>query len=110
MTTRMMSTIVSWQDRYLELVKRIEAPLLRSTGRAAEALAEYVPERPHWAVLDEVPSVHELVENQLKFRRRVVDEQAAFVRKLVKAMEPALERIEPRAPAAPVRRVRGKAA
>ena len=60
----------------------------------------------------------ELVESQLKFRRRVVDEQAAFVRKFMKAISPATSRHEPMAPAvkrmvakaSPARRVGVKAA
>ena len=44
--------------------------------------------------LEELQELLELVDNQLKFRRRVVDEQAAFVRKLMKAMRPALAKLE----------------
>ena len=59
----------------------------------------------------------EFVDSQLKFRRRVVDEQAAFVRKVMKAMDP-LMRAEPKAHVAkrpvaktsPVRRVGVRAA
>jgi hypothetical protein len=40
----------------------------------------------------------ELVESGLKFRRRVVDPQAAFVRKMMKAAHPALVKLE-KAPA-----------
>ena len=86
----------SWQDEYLRLMTRWEEPVVRFTGKAAESAAEYVPERPSWAFLDEVPGITEFVDNQLKFRRRVVDEQAAFVRKMMKAMHPVLVRLEPK--------------
>ena len=103
--TTVMTKIKKWQDSYLTGMARLEEPIVRFTGRAAESVAEYVPERPQWAFLDEVPTMTEFVESQLKFRRRVVDHQAAFVRKMMKAMHPALLRLEPKAPA---KRVAGK--
>lgn len=112
-----MTTMQRWQDEYLSMIGRVEEPVVRYTSRAVEAIADYVPERPHWAFMERVPTVTELVDNQLKFRRRVVDEQAAFVRKLLKAVNPKLVRVEPKArpakrvgKAAPVRRVAPKVA
>ena len=90
--TPMMTTMKQWQDEYFTLVERIEAPVIDLTGRLAESVATYVPARP--ARLAELPTTKELVENQLKFRRRFVDEQAAFVRRLVKAMDPVLVKFE----------------
>jgi hypothetical protein len=101
-----MTAMKKWQDGYLKTTARVEEPIVRFTGRAAESVADYVPERPQWAFLDEVPTVTELVDSQLKFRRRVVDQQAAFVRKMMKAMHPALTKLEPKAPA---KRVAAKA-
>jgi hypothetical protein len=94
-----MKTIKKLQDDYLAMMARLEEPVVRFTGRAAESVAEYVPERPHWAFLESVPTMTELVENQLRFRRRVVDQQARFVRKTMTAMEPVLTRLEAKAPA-----------
>ena len=85
-----MTTIKTWQDSYLRLVTRLEEPVLKLTARATESVVDYVPERPSWAFLDGAPTITEFVDSQLKFRRRVVDEQAAFVRKMMKAMQPAL--------------------
>jgi len=98
--TTMMTTMKTWQDEYLNLMVRLEDPVVKFTGMAADSVAKYVPERPQWAFLDEVPPVTEFVDSQLKFRRRVVDEQAAFVRKMMKAMHPALVRLDPK-PVAP---------
>jgi hypothetical protein len=102
-----MTTMQKWQDDYLTRISRVEEPVLKFAGKAMEAVAEYVPERPHWAFLEQVPTMTELVDSQLKFRRRLVDEQAAFVRKLMKAMSPAKTRPEPKVSAA--KRVVGKA-
>ena len=105
--TTVMTTTKKWQDQYLTMMARAEEPIVRYAGKAAGAVATYVPERPQWAFLDQVPTMTELVESQLKFRRRVVDEQAAFVRKFMKAISPATSRHEPMAPA--VKRVVAKA-
>ena len=116
--TTVMTTTKKWQDQYLTMMARVEEPIVRYAGRTAGAVATYVPERPQWAFLDQVPTMTELVESQLKFRRRVVDEQAAFVRKFMKAISPVTSRHEPMTPAvkrmvakaSPARRVGVKAA
>jgi hypothetical protein len=96
-----MTTIKTWQDSYLRLVARVEEPVVELTARASEAIAEYLPERPRWTFLEDAPTITELVDNQLKFRRRIVDEQAAFVRKMMKAMHPALTKLETKPAALP---------
>ena len=96
--TTAMTTLKEWQDRYIDLMGRVEEPIVEYTGRIAESVAEYVPERPDWELLERVPTMTELVESGLKFRRRVVDQQAAFVRKMMKAAHPALVKLE-KAPA-----------
>ena len=117
--TAAMTTVKKWEDKYMTIVARVEEPVVRYTGRAAEAVAPYVPARPGWEFLDQVPTLTELVDNQLRFRKRVVDEQAAFVRKVMKAMHPALVKLETKAPvvrrasaakSAPERRVGVRAA
>jgi hypothetical protein len=89
-----MNTLERWQDEYLDLMARWEDPVVTFTGKAANSVAKYVPERPGWAFLAELPTITEVVESQLKFRRRVVDEQAAFARRMMRAMQPALMRLE----------------
>ena len=99
MTT--MTTMKTLQDRYLRLLTRAEEPVVRLTARASESVAEYVPARPDWAFLEGAPTITEFVDNQLKFRRRMVDQQAAFVRKLMKAMQPALTKFDTKPEAMP---------
>ncbi|MEP7113425.1 MAG: hypothetical protein ABI862_09190 [Ilumatobacteraceae bacterium] len=108
--TTAMTTMKKWQDEYLATMIRVEEPVLKVTGKAVEAVGQYVPAMPHWAFLDQVPTMTEIVDSQLKFNQRVVAEQTAFVRKLMKTMTPAKASPAPRAKAAPVRRVRAAAA
>jgi hypothetical protein len=48
-----------------------------------------------------MPTMTELVDNQLKFRKRLVDEQTTFVRKLMKAMDPMVTKVDTVAKAGP---------
>lgn len=97
--TTAMTTIKKWQDGYVTLITRVEEPVVKFAGKAAQTAGQYVPGRPQWAFFDQVPTVTELVDSQLKFRKRVVDEQAAFVAKMMKAMQPLIA-AESKAPSA----------
>jgi hypothetical protein len=102
-----MTTVERWQDEFIDIVDRIEEPVVKWAGEFAESMVDYVPERPDWAMLERVPTVTEVVENQLAFTSRFVEDQVAFVRKLMKAMSPALKKMEPSK--APARKVTPKA-
>ena len=94
-----LTTMKKWQDGYLSLITTVEEPVVKFAGKAAEAVGRYVPERPQWAIFEQVPSVTELVDSQLTFRKRVVEEQTEFVGKVLKAISP-VTKAEPKAPAA----------
>ena len=67
-----MQTLEKWQDEFLTMMKKVETPVVRFTGERAETMARVLPDRP--AFMTHLPSMTELVDNQLKFRRRLVDE------------------------------------
>ncbi len=91
-TTPAPPPVRAWLSLSLTCVKRMEAPVVRTTARMATRFAEYVPERP--AFLGSMPKVHELVDTGITFRKRVVDEQTRFARQMVKAMDPMLVRVD----------------
>ena len=105
----MMTTMKEWQDDYFDFVKKVEEPMLKFADERAETVAKYVPERP--AFMGEMPKTVDFVEMQLKFRKRFVDEQIAFTRKMIKAMHPVFVKLdtkpkaEPKAKAAPKAKV-----
>ena len=88
----MMTTIKDWQDDYFDFVKKVEEPMLKFADERADDLAKYVPERPSF--MGELPKTVEFVEMQLKFRKRFVDEQIAFTRKMIKAMHPVFVKLD----------------
>lgn len=84
----MMTRVEKFQDDYMELMKRIEEPVVKYTGEITTRLAKYVTGRPEF--MASLPTLPEMVENGLTFRKRMVDHQATFARKMVRAMEPVL--------------------
>jgi hypothetical protein len=98
-TMSTMLTLEKWQTNYLDFVQQVEEPVVRFTGRMAGSIAPYVPEQP--AAMKSMPTMPELVESGLKFRKRMVDQQTLFVRHMMKAMHPVIEKFETERPAAP---------
>ena len=99
--TKMMERVEELEDRYLDQMKRAEEPVLRFTGDMSERMARFVPERPKF--MAEMPKMADVVEGQLKFRKRFVDEQLRFARKMIKAMNPVMVKVDA-VPEKPVRR------
>jgi hypothetical protein len=87
-----MLTFEKWQTDYLDFVKRVEEPVVRFTGRMAGSAAPYVPAKP--AAMKSLPTMTEVVDSGLKFRRRMVDQNAQFVHHMMKALRPMTEKFE----------------
>ncbi|MDP2289876.1 MAG: hypothetical protein Q8M22_01720 [Actinomycetota bacterium] len=87
-----MTTLKKWQDEYFTQLKRVEEPMVRFVGERAETMARFVPGRPPF--MANMPTMTALIDNQLKFRKRVVDEQTMFVRKMLKAMDPMVTKLD----------------
>lgn len=101
MMATMMATVEKWEDQAFTQVKQAEPPVLRFTEDMSERLARFVPERP--AFMADLPKLTEVIESQLKFGKKVVDEQFRFTRKMVKAMDPMMTKFDAERVAKPVR-------
>jgi hypothetical protein len=101
-----MTTLEKWQKNYFDFAKRMQEPVVRFTGRMAGSVARYVPVKPRF--MESVPATKEFVDNGLKFRRMVVDEQALFVRHMLKAMEPVITKFEMPVPEKPMAKMTEK--
>jgi hypothetical protein len=99
-----MQTMQEWEEEFIDVVKRVEEPLVRFGGDMADFLADYTPEQPEWPFAGQLPTVSELVDFQIGFAHRLVDTQATFAREMVKAWKPVLVKLEPTP--APARKVR----
>lgn len=97
----------TWQDEYFTFVKRIEAPVLRTTTQLATRFAELVPGRPAFlAPMPKAHTVRDVMDTGFTFRKRMVEEQTMFARRMMKAIEPVLttlDRVDP-VPAMPEQR------
>jgi hypothetical protein len=85
----------TWQDEYFTFVKRIEAPVLNTTTQFATRFAELVPGRP--AFLAPMPKAHvvrDAMDTGFTFRKRMVEEQTMFARRMMKAIEPVLTTLD----------------
>ncbi len=92
--TTMLTTLREWQDDFFDLVDRVEEPVVKFTGEVAESLTDYVPQVPSWPFLSQLPTVSDLVENQIWFATHFVEQQATFARNMVKALQPVLTPLE----------------
>ena len=93
MPATMMSTVQEWQDEFFDLVERVQEPFVRLAGDAAESFVD-TPETPAWPSFAQWPTMSEVVENQIAFTTKFIDQQAAFARSMVKALQPVLVRGE----------------
>jgi hypothetical protein len=85
------------EDDLLDVVETMQAPLVTGAASVAEAFADWVPARPEWPFVSELPTVTEVVELGAQFATRLVNQQAEFARRLVHAFDPILTRIDERA-------------
>ena len=90
--TTMLNTVEQFEDRAFDQFKQAEEPMLRFTRETSDAFARLVPPRP--AFMADMPKMAEIVESQLKFQKRLVDEQVRFTRKMMKAMDPLLLKLD----------------
>jgi hypothetical protein len=89
------------QDELFSGMKRFEQPVVRMTARFAPRFAEFVPERP--AMMAPMPKFGWMVDRGLAFRKRMVDEQAKFVRSMMKALDPVMVKVDHIAETEPVK-------
>ena len=94
----MLTTVQEWQDEFFDLFDRVEEPVVKVTGDLAETVSEYVAQPTAWPFLAQLPSMNEIVENQIAFATRFLEVRVNFARQLVKAGQPVFEQFEVKAP------------
>lgn len=77
-----------------DLLDRVEEPLVSLTGSVADAVADFVPERPALPFVTELPTLSELVEHQIALAQRLVDVQAEFAHAWLAALKPVTAKVE----------------
>jgi hypothetical protein len=90
--SNVMDRVTKMEDRYFDQMKEMEQPILDFTSEVSERAARFVPERPSF--LADLPTMTEVVESQLKLQKKFVDEQMRFTRRMMKAMNPIVTRVD----------------
>jgi hypothetical protein len=99
--TSIMSTVTEYEDKVLELLVKAQDEILGYVKQAVALLDERLPEYelPEVALLDEVPTLEELVTTQFAFSKKVLTNQERFAKNVVKAVKPLTRDAKPKAKA-----------
>lgn len=98
-----MTTVTDYEDKALELIVKVQDEVLGYVKQAVQLLDERLPELdlPQIAVLDQVPTLEELVATQFAFSKKVLTTQEKFAKNVVKAVKPLTRDAKPKAKATP---------
>lgn len=93
-----MTTVTEYEDKALELIVKVQDEVLGYVKQAVQILDERLPELdlPEIAVLDEVPTLEEIVTSQFAFSKKVLTSQEKFAKNVVKAVKPLTRDAKPK--------------
>lgn len=99
--TSIMSTVTEYEEKALDLLVKAQDEILGYVKQAVALLDERLPEYelPEVALLDEVPTLEELVTTQFAFSKKVLTSQERFAKNVVKAVKPLTRDAKPKAKA-----------
>ena len=98
-----MTTVTEYEDKALELILKVQDEVLGYVKQAVQLIDERLPELdlPEVAVLDQVPTLEELVNTQFAFSKKLLTSQEKFAKNVVKAVKPLTRDAKPKAKATP---------
>jgi hypothetical protein len=98
-----MTTVTEYEDKALELIVKVQDDVLGYVKQAVQLIDERLPELdlPEIGVLDQVPTLEELVNTQFAFSKKVLTSQEKFAKNVVKAVKPLTRDAKPKAKATP---------
>jgi len=101
MSTTLLTTVTEYEEKALELLTKVQDEVLTYVKQAVELLDGRLPEFqvPEVAVLDQVPTLEELVTTQFAFSKKVLASQERFAKGVVKAVKPLTRDAKPKAKA-----------
>jgi hypothetical protein len=99
MSTPIMTTVTEYEQKALELLVKVQDEVLTYVKQAVELIDDRLPEveLPEIAVLDQVPTLEELVNTQFAFSKKVLANQEKFAKNVVKAVKPLTRDAKPKA-------------
>jgi len=99
MSTPLLTTVTEYEEKALELIVKLQEDLLGYVKQAVELIDQRLPEidLPEVPVLDQVPTLEELVNTQFAFSKKVLASQEKFAKNVVKAVKPLTRDAKPKA-------------
>jgi hypothetical protein len=98
-----MTTVTDYEDKALELIVKVQDEVLGYVKQAVELIDGRLPEvsLPEVAVLDQIPTLEELVNTQFAFSKKLLTTQEKFAKNVVKAVKPLTRDAKPKVKATP---------
>lgn len=98
-----MTTVTQYEDKALELIVKVQDEVLGYVKQAVQLIDERLPalDLPEIGVLDQVPTLEELVNTQFAFSKKVLTSQEKFAKNVVKAVKPLTRDAKPKVKATP---------
>ena len=85
--TKILDTVVSYEDPQVDLVKQAQAPVTEYVAKGVELLEDRLPEVTYPTSL---PTPIEVVESQVAFAKKLIDANAAIVTAVIETVNPLL--------------------
>ena len=92
--SKVIDTVTEYEDKVLELLVKVQGEVLTYVKQAVEVIdgrvsgVELPFELPRIEVLDEVPTLSEVVDTQFAFSKKLLANQEKFAKNVVKAVKP----------------------
>jgi hypothetical protein len=80
--------ITEVQDQVIDLVSRVQEPVVNGLRTAADAASDRLPEVKVPGLGDTLPTASELVDVQFAFRQKLLDNQKQFAKAVLAATAP----------------------
>lgn len=83
--TKILDTVVSYEDQILELVKKAQAPVVEYVAKGVELVGGRLPEVTYPASL---ANPIDVVESQVAFAKKLIDANTALVTSVLETVAP----------------------
>ena len=88
--TTIIDTVTEYEQKALDLIVKVQDEILGYVKQAVSAIDERLPEfdLPESEILDQIPTLQEIVDTQFAFSKKVLSSQEKFAKNVVKTVKP----------------------
>ncbi len=90
MSTTVMTTVTEYEEKALELLTKVQDEILGYIKQAVQAIDDRLPEfeLPESDLLEQIPTLQEIVDTQFAFSKKLLSSQEKFAKNVVKTVKP----------------------